>query len=68
VGNIVTTLKTAGRQHAMSVEPLEEGHQAVRGLFSATQIARQLGAQAHEMDLTRTFEEIDAVLGARHLS
>jgi CBS-domain-containing membrane protein len=68
VGNIVTTLKKAGRQHAVAVETHEGGHQVVRGLFSATQIARQLGAQAQEMDVTRTFEEIDAVLGIRHLS
>lgn len=68
VGDIVATLKKAGRQHAMVVETLEDGSQAVCGLFSATQIARQLGAEALAMDVTRTFEAIDAVLGERHLS
>ncbi|MBI1174810.1 MAG: CBS domain-containing protein [Sideroxydans sp.] len=68
VGNIVTTLKKAGRQHAMVVESNADGSQSVRGLFSATQIARQLGAQAQGMEVARTFEEIDAVLGGRHLS
>jgi CBS domain-containing protein len=68
VGNIVATLKKAGRQHAMVVENCEDGSQSVCGLFSATQIARQLGAQTQSMDVTRAFEAIDAVLGERHLS
>ena len=69
VGNVVTTLKKAGRQHAMVVENLADGSQAVRGLFSATQIARQLGAEGKAMDIAQTFAEIDAALvGLRHLS
>lgn len=43
VGHIVATLKQAGRQHAIVVEEGSDGNQIVCGLFSSTQIARQLG-------------------------
>lgn len=44
VGSIVATLEKSGRQHAMVVENNPDGTQTIRGLFSATQIARQLAA------------------------
>lgn len=44
VGNIVATLAKAGRQHALVVEDNADGSQTIRGLFSSTQIARQLAA------------------------
>jgi hypothetical protein len=34
----------------------------VRGLFSVTQIARQLGAPIHANELARTFAEIESLL------
>lgn len=43
VGHVVATLKAAGRQHALVVETDGSGRQTVRGMFSTTQIARQLG-------------------------
>jgi len=39
-----------------------DGHQSVCGLFSITQIARQLGAQVQSFELARTFSEIEAVI------
>ncbi|MBI2295358.1 MAG: CBS domain-containing protein [Betaproteobacteria bacterium] len=63
VGHVVTTLQRARRQHAMVVEPNEgDACQAVRGLFSASQIARQLGVPVHVGDVVRTFTEIEALL------
>ena len=53
VGHIVATLKMAGRQH---------GKQTIRGLFSATQIARQLGVAIQASEIARTFSEIEAQL------
>ena len=44
VGDILATLKKAGRQHALVAQEAPTGHTKVRGIFSATQIARQLGA------------------------
>ncbi len=62
VGNVVQTLKHAGRQHALVVDSDEHGEQRVRGIFSVTQVARQLGIQIHAYELARTFSEIEAAL------
>jgi CBS domain-containing protein len=64
VGNILVTLKAAGRQHAMVVEENADGSQTVRGLFSATQIARQLGLQIKTAEVAKIFAEIEAAVGA----
>jgi hypothetical protein len=62
VGQIVSTLKKANRQHALVVTEAADGKQSVCGLFSITQIARQLGAQVQSFELARTIAEIDAVI------
>jgi CBS-domain-containing membrane protein len=62
VGHVVATLRKAGRQHAMVVEHDGQGWQSVRGLFSATQIARQLGVTIQISEIARTFSEIEATL------
>jgi CBS-domain-containing membrane protein len=62
VGNIVATLKQAHRQHTMVISEDANGHQTVCGLFSITQIARQLGAKVQSFNLDRTFAEIEAVV------
>lgn len=63
VGHVVATLQRARRQHAMVVEPNEgDSCQAVRGLFSTSQIARQLGVPFHVGDIVQTFAEIEASL------
>ena len=62
VGHVVATLRRAGRQHTLVVEHDEAGRQFVRGLFSATQIARQLGVTINTDQIARTFSEIEAQL------
>ena len=62
VGHIVATLRQAGRQHALVVEHDPHGRQTVRGVFSATQIARQLGVAIPTSEVARTFSEIEAQL------
>ena len=64
VGHVVATLKHAGRQHAL-VTDLDggDGVEAVRGIFSASQIARQLGVAIQTTEVAQTFAEIGAVLG-----
>lgn len=62
VGHIVSTLQRAGRQHAVVVDYDAGGRQTVRGLFSATQIARQLGVAIPTTEVARTFSEIEATL------
>ena len=64
VGHIVATLKHSGRQHALVVDLSGEGEaQAVRGIYSASQIARQLGVAIHTTEVAQTFAEIGAALG-----
>ncbi|MGH8718732.1 MAG: CBS domain-containing protein, partial [Burkholderiales bacterium] len=64
VGHVVTTLRRAGRQHALIVElDAQSKRQIVRGLFSASQVARQLGVPVHTTEVARTFAEIEATLG-----
>lgn len=62
VGDIVASLKKAHRQHSMVVSEAPDGHQSVCGLFSITQIARQLGAPVQSFELAHTFSEIEAVI------
>jgi len=61
VGEIVATLMRSGRQHAAVVEHSAPGH-VLRGLFSATQIARQLGLAIQPTEIASTFAEIEASL------
>lgn len=62
VGHIVATLKAAGRQHTLVVDHDVKGRQRVRGVFSATQIARQLGVAITTEAVARTFADIEASL------
>jgi CBS domain-containing protein len=65
VGHILATLKAVGRQHAMVVEEGADGRQMVRGLFSATQIARQLGVQIKTAEVSQVFADLDAAVSAQ---
>jgi len=62
VGDVVATLRSAGRAHALVVTEGREGQQLLGGIFSASQIARQLGLPLHTHELARTFAEIEAVI------
>lgn len=64
VGHIVATLKRSGRQHLMVTQREADGAVTVRGLFSASQIARQLGIPLHTSAIATTFAEIEAALAA----
>ncbi len=64
VGDIVATLMTLKRQHAMVGErDPYTGLTRIRGIFSATQIGRQLGAPIQTFDVASTFSEIEGYLG-----
>lgn len=62
VGDIVTTLKAHGRQHALAVERTQDRGQILRGLFSISQINRQLGTQVDVVGVASTFAELGVVL------
>ncbi len=63
VSDIVATLKQLKRQHALVGErdPIT-GRTRIRGIFSATQIGRQLGAAVQTFEVTTTFSEIEGLL------
>ena len=63
VGHIIATLKASGRQHALVTEtdPVT-GAARVRGIFSATQIGRQLGIAVQAFDVANTFADIERAL------
>lgn len=65
VGDIIATLQHAGRRHALVTDrhPRTESD-AVRGLFSATQISRQIGRPIEAMYIARTFSEVGQVLNS----
>src|SRR5919108_5538075 len=57
VGHVLETLRRAGRQHALVID----GERTVCGIFSLSQIARQLGlALSTGGEVARTFSEIEA--------
>lgn len=62
VGQVVASLKSMGRQHALVVERDADGRQRLRGLFSATQIGRQLGEPIPVADVARSFAEVEQAL------
>jgi len=64
VGDVVETLKLAGRQHALVVDEAADGQQLVVGMFSLTQIARQLGIEPNLPDIGHTFAEIESAIAA----
>lgn len=69
VGDIVASLRRSGRQHALVVAaaPADTASPTliVRGIFSLTQIARQLGHPPQSgHSVARTFAEIEAAIGA----
>lgn len=64
VGDVLATLKRSGRQHALAVDQATGGHQMVRGIFSATQIARQLDIAPYPPETGHSFAEIEAAIGS----
>ncbi|HKJ07655.1 MAG TPA: CBS domain-containing protein [Gammaproteobacteria bacterium] len=63
VGDVVVTLKRVGRRHAL-VEDIEphSGQPAVRGIFSISQIGKQLGIAIEPVEVATTFAEVSAAL------
>ncbi len=63
VGDVIATLRHAGRQHALVVEEVNpDGGHELRGIFSASQIARQLDLEIDTTKVAETFAEIESLL------
>ena len=63
VGHIVATLERAGRQHVLVAETSGPGVMLIRGIFSSSQIARQLGTAIAGSGAAATFSELVTRLG-----
>lgn len=63
VGNVIATLKRSGRHHLLVVEPAgAAGQRRVRGVFSRSQVERQLGTAIDITQVARDFAEIERAL------
>lgn len=62
VGDVAASLKESGRQHTLVVDKDREGRVQVIGVFSLTQIERQLGEAIVASGAARSFAEIEAAI------
>ena len=61
VGQVLETLKSRGRQHALVIENAN-GQRMVRGLLSLSQLCKQLGVTVETTEVAVTFTEIEQQL------
>jgi len=65
VGDIVVTLQNVGRRHALVLDhDTRTGHSAIRGIFSVSQISKQLGRVIETTAVATTFAEVEMVLNS----
>lgn len=62
VSQVVASLQHARRHHALVVQPGPDGTRELRGLFSLSEIARQLGAPLELPEQAKSFAELEAAL------
>jgi CBS-domain-containing membrane protein len=69
VGHIVATLQKCGRQHAMVIDvDAISGEETVRGVFSITQIGRQLGMQLQAFEIEKAFAQLGELMAGSLLA
>ena len=62
VGDILETMNLLGRQHTLVVETTGKGKSTIRGIFSTTQISRQLGMHIEPTMRAHTFADVERVV------
>ena len=63
VGDIVETIKEFGRHHILVAEPLtDEPGESIRGIFSTSQISRQVGFTIDLVERATNFAEVGKTL------
>jgi CBS-domain-containing membrane protein len=62
VGDIVQTIKAAGRQHMLVCHSYKEGSQVVTGLFSSTHIEKLLDIKIELSPRAQTFADLERAL------
>ena len=64
VGDIVATMTRAGRRHALVVDQSQGNEsESIRGIFSLTQLGKQLGETIETVEIATTFAEVGKILG-----
>jgi CBS domain-containing protein len=65
VSDIVATLQSSGRRHALVLDrEVPGGREAIRGIFSATSIGAQLGQVIETTEVATTFAEVEMALNS----
>jgi hypothetical protein len=62
VGDVIASLRDSGRQHAWVIENDADDKPVVCGIFSLTQIEKQLGIRIPSTEVAKTFVEIEETL------
>ncbi len=62
VREVVVNLRNDGRQHGIVFEKLDDGDYFLRGIFSITQIARQLGVDIQVDSQVQSFAELEQLI------
>ncbi len=62
VGNIVTSLRESERQHTLVIEHLPNATSKICGIFSLTQIEKQLNIKITPNNVAKSFAEIETTL------
>lgn len=62
VGNVIASLRESGRQHNLVTENSIDGLLTICGIFSLTQIEKQLGKTIPISEVAKTFSEIETSL------
>ncbi len=62
VGDIIASLRESGRQHTLVMNAMSDGKSEICGIFSTTQIERQLGVTIPSTGVATTFAELEAAL------
>lgn len=66
VGHVVASLRDTGRQHILVMENNVDNKPSVCGIFSLTQIERQLGVTISSTKVAENFAEIEEMLMIAH--
>lgn len=62
VGHVIASLRDAGRQHTLVMDSDSNGNALICGIFSLTQIEKQLGQAIPLTEVAKTFAEIEATV------
>ena len=62
VGHVIASLRDAGRQHTLVMDRNSDGNMNICGIFSLTQIEKQLGQTIPLTEVAKTFAEIEATV------